>query len=626
MQHGSPDCVSKPIIMINGQFPGPTIRVVENSTIEVKVVNNLATDAITIHFHGQRQFGTVWQDGFGMISSCPTAPMTSFTYRFRVNNGAGTYFYHGHVGGISAEGLYGMVIIDPTVGKPFTYDKEHSLLLSDWYHASHSEIAVGLLEANFRWSGDPQSILFNGKGFYNCSKHGVPKGTKYPYYKTSSSAYCADSQCPGYETIVVEKNKVNLIRIGNIAELSFMNIAIQGHNMTVVEADGVKIKPFVVSSLDINSGQRYAVLITADQPASSYWINVNTRHRSGVVTGQALLNYSTSSASQPQGDVETVMAFQPKWDDNAFTFAQQKSIKGLTVAPAKATRRIVMVGTQERFQWEQGVGHHDHNRSKPEQNCNAAGGRNLRWAVNGVSYRWERTPVAHMLYYRIRTSMFTENRGYYHINQGDVIDIIIQNYPACNQVCEQHPWHLHGHKFWVIGMGRGTWNGNATQVASLNTINAVYRDTTTVIPDAVKPFDGQAVQGGCGWTAVRFVADNPGVWSFHCHVNWHALMGMHAVFIESASNMPKPPGDVPICGEVTPDVYVKRNNLLSPLSRSEACDPDLKLWVGLLVGWSCCIGMLILLIFHCFALRKARRNSQHVSDVLVNDNQQDSRL
>jgi len=32
---------------------------------------------------------------------------------------------------------------------------------------------------------------------------------------------------------------------------------------------------------------------------------------------------------------------------------------------------------------------------------------------------------------------------------------------------------------------------------------------------------------------MRFVADNPGVWNFHCHNDWHNLSGMAATFIEA---------------------------------------------------------------------------------------------
>lgn len=402
--------------------------------------NLLATDAITIHFHGQMQKGTVWHDGIAMISSCPISPKTSFTYRFVVNQDPGTYVYHGHVGGIRSAGLYGMLVISPSPSQRSPhYDEERLLLLSDWYHGSHLEIVAGLLEEKFRWSGDPQSVLINGKGHFNCTKNSVPMNARYPYFKPSSTVYCAASQCPGREIIEVPRGKTIRLRIGSVAELSFMNIAIQGHNMTVIEADGKPVVPIDVQSLDINSGQRYSVLINTTQPTASYWISVKTRHRSGVVTGQAILKYKGSIASDPSINYETVLTTQPKWNDSVFTHSQQISFKGITAAPSnsKVTRRISLLGTQERFLWKNGEAGNNHSISRPERNCNSTE-RHLRWAMNGITYQWENTPVAHMVYYGIRKDTLTEKRGYYKINGGDVIDIVIQNYPACNEVSFYH--------------------------------------------------------------------------------------------------------------------------------------------------------------------------------------------
>ncbi|CAG8616795.1 11812_t:CDS:2 [Dentiscutata erythropus] len=46
----------------------------------------------------------------------------------------------------------------------------------------------------------------------------------------------------------------------------------------------------------------------------------------------------------------------------------------------------------------------------------------------------------------------------------------------------------------------------------------ILRDTTTI------PGNGKAV--------IRFLTGNPGVWAFHCHVEWHLEVGMLAQFIE----------------------------------------------------------------------------------------------
>ena len=42
--------------------------------------------------------------------------------------------------------------------------------------------------------------------------------------------------------------------------------------------------------------------------------------------------------------------------------------------------------------------------------------------------------------------------------------------------------------------------------------NAIKRDTLVVEAYA--------------WALVRFVADNPGLWAFHCHIAWHLAAGL----------------------------------------------------------------------------------------------------
>ncbi len=84
-----------------------------------------------------------------------------------------------------------------------------------------------------------------------------------------------------------------------------------------------------------------------------------------------------------------------------------------------------------------------------------------------------------------------------------------------------HPIHLHGHYFRLLGSApNSTFPTNMTvaQVASnngknangivLNTDSTATRRDTAHLPEA-------------GWMALRFVADNPGVWLLHCHMNSH---------------------------------------------------------------------------------------------------------
>lgn len=87
-----------------------------------------------------------------------------------------------------------------------------------------------------------------------------------------------------------------------------------------------------------------------------------------------------------------------------------------------------------------------------------------------------------------------------------VVDILI------NSLDEgAHPFHLHGHQFWIMASD-STGDFNWATYKDLNTTNPMRRDTLTI--DAY------------GWALIRFKADNPGMWALHCHISWHMEAGL----------------------------------------------------------------------------------------------------
>lgn len=56
--------------------------------------------------------------------------------------------------------------------------------------------------------------------------------------------------------------------------------------------------------------------------------------------------------------------------------------------------------------------------------------------------------------------------------------------------------------------------------------------------------DTVEVHGG-GSAVIRFKADNPGVWLFHCHVEWHLPLGMVATFVEDPLGLQEAVPEVP---------------------------------------------------------------------------------
>ncbi|ONK73948.1 uncharacterized protein A4U43_C03F1230, partial [Asparagus officinalis] len=92
-----------------------------------------------------------------------------------------------------------------------------------------------------------------------------------------------------------------------------------------------------------------------------------------------------------------------------------------------------------------------------------------------------------------------------------------------------HPMHLHGYRFYVVGTGIGNFD-EEKDPKSYNLKDPPLENTVGV-PKS-------------GWAAIRFKANNPGVWFMHCHLERHGTWGMDTVFI--VKTLP-PPANMPPC-------------------------------------------------------------------------------
>ena len=120
--------------------------------------------------------------------------------------------------------------------------------------------------------------------------------------------------------------------------------------------------------------------------------------------------------------------------------------------------------------------------------------------------------------------------------EGEIVEIVMQNARALNNVTEMHPWHLHGFSFYVVGMGDGIYK-EEEDVPTYNLENPIRRDTFTLFPG--------------GWTAIRFRASNVGVWPFHCVIPPHLVMGMETLLVVSPNRLGPPPPASQSCGETS---------------------------------------------------------------------------
>ncbi|KAJ6506951.1 laccase [Mycena sanguinolenta] len=94
---------------------------------------------------------------------------------------------------------------------------------------------------------------------------------------------------------------------------------IDGHNMTIIEADGINTQPLVVDSIQIYAGQRYSFVLNADQAVDNYWIRtVADGGTAGFDNGinSAILRYGTAEV----GGADITMNLAISLDFTTFQF------------------------------------------------------------------------------------------------------------------------------------------------------------------------------------------------------------------------------------------------------------------------------------------------------------------
>ncbi|KAI4354522.1 hypothetical protein L6164_003375 [Bauhinia variegata] len=115
------------------------------------------------------------------------------------------------------------------------------------------------------------------------------------------------------------------------------------------------------------------------------------------------------------------------------------------------------------------------------------------------------------------------------------VEVILQDTSIIG--AESHPFHLHGFNFFLVGQGFGNFDSKKDP-SKFNLVDPSERNTA-------------GVPSG-GWIAVRFLADNPGVWFMHCHLEVHTSWGLKMAWIEKDGKLPNqklrpPPLDLPKC-------------------------------------------------------------------------------
>jgi multicopper oxidase len=475
---------------INGMFPGPTIRAKEGEEISVTLCNSLLQPT-TIHWHGMHQRGTWFMDGVEKISQAAIKPGACYTYTFRAHP-AGTHWYHSHTGEQYADGLFGPLIIEENEN-PYKndYDYDRVIMINDWFHIPADQILTNLRKGLYMRMKEGTSMktkasmtmdMASGKKSVNTyiyppSKE-IPDVGDVPFESAlinGKGRFDPSSEAP-LEIYEIKPQDRIRFRIINASSTYAFRFAIDRHKLSVIAADGALTKPEELDSLFIDVGERYDVIVNADQPAENYWIRAKTLEEDKDHYALAILRYKGASQDMPK--TESQLGVSLSLGD----------LKPYLVQKLKAPttdKLLVLTGSMMPY----------------------------KWMVNGEVFELPRRPL-------------TEERNppdppvtQMKFKEGDVVRLVINNESEMN-----HPFHLHGHYFHVLGLGAGgagTYGGQA-----LNDKDPIQKDTLS-IPRK-------------GWAVVQWEATNPGFWFFHCHIDWHLAGGMAILVIEGDPPVPPP--------------------------------------------------------------------------------------
>lgn len=352
------------------------------------------------------------------------------------------------------DGMQGpMLISDPNAPykKGKDYDEEILVTLTDWWHIPAEEAYV-LSGNSSTWGpkGDPtnpDSILINGYGRYDCAQ-GVPAGMT------------CKPNAP-WATFSFKRGKRYLLRIISTSTSSAYWFSIDNHQMAVVQADSTWTKRNVVNRIWVDIAQRYSVIVQANKaPTSQHWMRVQVDKAYYFSPAPILPNFTF-------GIVRYGMAPKNK-EPTSLPPAKYVDLDVNTLRPYYAEPAPVAVAKQT---YTFGFG-------------------TVSWVVNQQQY----IPSSPSLLQKaIQSTSYVATDATYLLNapDGKAVEVIIQS-----QDSWPHPWHIHGHVFYVLGTGTGVFN--ETMRGKLDTKNPMRRDTVTI--------------PAMGYAVLRIVVDNPGVW------------------------------------------------------------------------------------------------------------------
>ncbi len=624
----------RPCIAVNGQVPGPTLIVYEDQFVVANVINGMLTETMSIHWHGMNQRNTPWMDGALHVSQCPISPGESFRYYFKADP-SGTFWYHSHRVTQRADGLFGALIVresaetrnrlQDTLGMPVILDNPatQTLNLHEWDIVPNldtytitkggvpffpdkplGEIPLPITEQMeyepFEETFGPDGLTVGDAPFFSGLINGKGRNRDVPFQRTRLEVFNVDDDGGVYRFRL----------IGAQSQFAY-KFSIDEHILTVISTDGQLIEPVDTNFIILHTGERYDFLLRATRPredVDDYWIRAETLevdktrglpYPSIGNLAEAILHYGPApppSSPQYEEIKNRSMPFDP---------ARCGEIGGCTAVncPFESFHTSFNIcrcinAHQLRLLWPTPPDQLPSANVDPEcEDCelffnvgsdtDSINGRNMQLPPFPLQTQYEMIPPTDFCDVTAPCeSEDGEACSCVHVRQINSFNKTIRFVLSSvgDEVDEgegsTHPMHLHGHHFYVLDIGYGTYHPENQTLRRRNT-DIDCGDAHCSIPrwrSGQRPdfnIDSKTVRKdtiivpGGGYVVLQFVSDNPGFWFLHCHIIPDLLEGMAVVINEVPSRQnPAPPG-VPTCGgfSITPDQFYERFSF----------DPDAKM-------------------------------------------------
>ncbi|KAL9097158.1 MAG: hypothetical protein Q9165_000585 [Trypethelium subeluteriae] len=472
-------------LLINKQYPGPTITANWGDTISVTVKNSMQDNGTGIHWHGIRQLNSNEQDGVAGITECPVAPGDTKTYTFLATQ-FGTSWYHSHFSAQYGDGVVGAIVINGPATANYDIDLG-PYPVTDWYYSTAYQIEANTLTD--LQSGNPgpagDNILVNGTN----KNAGATTGS--------------------YSVTKITAGKKYRLRLINTSVDNNIRVSLDNHVLEIMTTDFVPVKPAYNQTVLLAVGQRYDVIINANQTAGNYWFRANVAtdcESSNNGAGLAIFSYDTVTVANPTSTSYSFPSscFEPTglapfWSQPVpSTSAFSNLDVGLTTGSVDTGANLTV------------------------------------WGINSTSIdiQWDK-PVR--TYLQEGNTSYPVGENVINLpNEGVWTYWLIQEVSRSPLIA--HPIHLHGHDFFVLGSSGDTAQNPNT--ASLVTFNPASDPATLNWNTPIRRDTAILPQGG--WLALAFYTNNPGAWLLHCHIAWHISEGLGLDFIEASGSIPAP--------------------------------------------------------------------------------------